>query len=124
MEAARRVESAVALPPVTPGLVHGDLAGANLLWNPDGTLSGVLDWDLASASDPAIDVACLAWFGWPTVRAITSPSTYRRARTWQAVFGLEQVSAALLADRPEPAVDAAVTRAANWLRRTAADPSD
>lgn len=124
VEAVRRVEAACALPPVTPNLVHGDLAGANLLWDADGALSGVLDWDLASASDPAIDAACLAWFGWPTVRVVTSPSTYRRARTWFAVFGLEQVSAAVLDGRPEPAVDAAVARAANWLRRTVADPSD
>lgn len=40
---------------VEPGLVHGDLAGTNLLWRADGTVSRVLDWDLAQAFDPAVD---------------------------------------------------------------------
>jgi aminoglycoside phosphotransferase (APT) family kinase protein len=51
-EARRRLGEAVALPAVPPSLVHGDLAGANLRWAPDGRLLGVLDWDWASAWDP------------------------------------------------------------------------
>ena len=117
-ESLRRVEAAAALPAVTPGLVHGDLAGANLLWNNDGGLSGVLDWDLACAFDPAVDAACLAWFGWPAVAAIVDERAYLRARTWFGVFGLEQVSAALLDSRPQGAVDELVARTAQWIRRT------
>ena len=42
-QAVRHMERAFALPPVKPGLVHGDLAGTNVLWCADGTFSGVLD---------------------------------------------------------------------------------
>ena len=52
-----------ALPPVEPGVVHGDLAGTNVPWRTDGTVYGVLDWDHAQAFDPAVDVGCLSWFG-------------------------------------------------------------
>ena len=117
-ESLRRVEAAAALPAVTPGLVHGDLAGANLLWNNDGGLSGVLDWDVACAFDPAVDAACLAWFGWAHVAAVVDERAYLRARTWFGVFGLERVSAALLDSRPEGAVNEVVVRTAQWIRRT------
>lgn len=66
-EAHRRIEEAAALPEVSPSLVHGDLAGDNMRWDDAGRLVGVLDWDLASAWDPAVDVACLSWHGWETV---------------------------------------------------------
>ena len=117
-ESFRRVEAAMALPAAPNGLVHGDLAGANLLWHPDGRLSGIIDWDLATAFDPAFDAACLAWFGWETVAAIVDARTLQRARTWFATFGLEQVTAALLGGRSEPDVESASIRAAQWVRRT------
>lgn len=100
----------------SPSLVHGDLAGHNLLWNPDGTLCGVVDWDLACAFDPAVDAACLAWFGWSTVHGVTDIETYRRARVWAAVFGLEQISAAVLQHRSEIQVAALTARIAEGLR--------
>jgi aminoglycoside phosphotransferase (APT) family kinase protein len=115
-EAARRVDAALALPPVPASLVHGDLAGHNVHWSDDGRQCiGVLDWDLAQPYDPAVDVACLAWHGWDTVRAAVDADTYARARVWFRTFGLEQVSAALLlGDAPERYVDRAVA----WLERT------
>ena len=79
-EAVGRVERALALPPVEPGLVHGDLAGTNVLWGADGTVSGVLDWDLAQAFDPAVDVGCLSWFGWDRVEAAVDGEQLHRAR--------------------------------------------
>ena len=112
----RRVEAAISLDPVEPTLVHGDLAGANLLWHDDGSLSGVVDWELASAGDPAIDAACLAWFGWPNVRAITDDGTFRRAGVWFETFGLEQLAAAVLHERPPDQLAVAAERAAAWLR--------
>ena len=39
-----------------PVLVHRDLSGENILWNPDlGELTGVIDWSDSSIGDPAID---------------------------------------------------------------------
>lgn len=93
--AARRVQAAAQLAVVPPLLVHGDLAGDNVRWHGEGSLAGVIDWDLASAWDPAVDAACLAWFGWPAVAAAVDEQTYRRARTWAATFHLESVGAAI-----------------------------
>jgi aminoglycoside phosphotransferase (APT) family kinase protein len=108
-EALRRVERALAMPAVEPGLVHGDLAGTNLLWNGDGTLAGVLDWDLAQAFDPAVDVGCLSWFGWDTVQPLVDVAQLHRA--------LEQVAAALDNGEPSTVVEQAVSRVVEHLRR-------
>ncbi|MFP5334289.1 MAG: phosphotransferase family protein [Actinomycetes bacterium] len=114
-DAARRVAAALALPPVPPSLVHGDLAGDNVLWR-DGRVVGVLDWDLAQPFDPAVDAACLAWFGWDAVRAAVDEATYDRACTWFGTFPLEHVAAALTAGMPEAVVEARVARAATLMR--------
>ncbi|MBC7290698.1 MAG: phosphotransferase [Actinotalea sp.] len=115
--AHRRLDAALALPPVPPSLVHGDLAGANVLLGDDGRVVGVLDWDLAQPADPAVDAACLAWFGWAVVEAAIDPGTARRARVWHRVFPIEQVAAALDNGEDGPAVEAAVRRASAWLVR-------
>jgi len=117
-EAVRRVQQALAMPTVEPGMVHGDLAGTNLLWRSDGTLSGVLDWDLAQAFDPAVDVGCLSWFGWDTVQAVVDAKQLHRAKVWADTFALEQVAAALDNGEPAPVVQQVVDRVANHLRRT------
>lgn len=114
-DAARRVAAALALPPVPPTLVHGDLAGDNVLWR-DGRVVGVLDWDLAQPFDPAVDAACLAWFGWDAVRGAVDEATYERARTWFGTFPLEHVAAALTAGMPEAVVQARAARAATLMR--------
>lgn len=117
-EARRRVEAAQALPAVRPHLVHGDLAGDNMRWDAEGRLVGILDWDLASAWDPAVDAACLSWHGWEAVRAATDEATFDRARIWADTFGIEQIVAALL--QGETTVTEAVTRTVAWLERTSA----
>lgn len=94
-EAQRRVRAAAQMAPAPAGLVHRDLAGDNVRWNADGSLAGVIDWDLASAWDPAVDAGCLAWFGWPTVAKAVDEGTYQRARTWAGTFHLEWVAAAI-----------------------------
>lgn len=117
-DARRRVHAVLVLDHPTR-FVHGDLAGDNVLWDGDRVV-GVLDWDLASAWDPAVDVACLAWHGWDTVRTVIDDDpTYERARTWYRVFGLEQIAAALLAGLPQDEVDAIVHDITAWLERTA-----
>ncbi|MEH3076470.1 MAG: aminoglycoside phosphotransferase family protein [Quadrisphaera sp.] len=122
-DAAARLRAAVDLPPVPPRLVHGDLAGHNLRWHADGTLAGVIDWDLASAWDPAVDLGCLVWFGWDTVDAACAglgggwPAAAERARVWFATFPLEG-PAALLDDRaPAALVAERLERVVTALRR-------
>jgi aminoglycoside phosphotransferase (APT) family kinase protein len=113
-DARRRLDEAIALPAVMPSLVHGDLAGDNVHWH-DGRVVGVIDWDWASAWDPAVDAACLAWHGWDAVRRAVDRETYARARVWQRTFGIEQIVASGL--RPSPRADV-VERTSEWLRRT------
>lgn len=90
IEAAARVA-----PPELPVLVHGDLAGSNLLWDGD-LLVGVLDWDLAVAGDQAYDVACLAdGFGWSVLENVFDATVVNRARTYRDVFLVESYLAHL-----------------------------
>lgn len=120
-EATRRIAAADALEPPVRGLVHGDLAGDNVRWDGQDVV-GVVDWDLAAAWDPAVDVACLAWHGWDTVRGITDRETYRRAVTWYRVFGLEQIAADLLSDGPADRLDQTIDRTTEWLETTPHPP--
>lgn len=117
-EARRRVEAAQDLPEVEPGLVHGDLCGYNLHWGPAGRIVGVLDWDLASPFDPAVDAACLGNHGWDAVRAAVPAEVYRRARIWYRTFGIEQVSSAILNNEPAEVLKRYVARATEFLERT------
>jgi len=110
-DAARRAADALAaLEPVPDFLVHGDLAGSNVLWS-DGAVTGVIDWDLASAGDPAIDVAALAvWHGWDVIERVCPAEVVRRARVVAATHPLQVVGFSIVNDRPE----AEVVRAAAW----------
>jgi Phosphotransferase enzyme family len=44
---------------------HGDLGPWNLLWDDDGDIAGVLDWELAGPASPLYDTGHLAWFTIP-----------------------------------------------------------
>ncbi|WP_187279741.1 aminoglycoside phosphotransferase family protein [Quadrisphaera setariae] len=122
-DAAACLRAAVDLPPVPPRLVHGDLAGHNLRWHADGTLAGVIDWDLASAWDPAVDLGCLVWFGWDAVDAACAglgggwPTAAERARVWFATFPLEGPAALLDDGAPAALVAERLERVATALRR-------
>lgn len=118
-EASRRVESALVLPAVPPRLVHGDLAGSNI-HVAGGRVVGVIDWDLAQAFDPAVDAACLGWFGWDALAAAVDPETLRRARVWYGTFGLEQVGVALQRRVGDAELASQLSRAQDWLARTTA----
>jgi aminoglycoside phosphotransferase (APT) family kinase protein len=119
-DAARRISAAQQLAPVPPSLVHGDLAGDNMRWDAHGRLAGVLDWDLASAWDPAVDAACLSWHGWDTVRNAVDEKTFARARVWAATFGIEQIGAAIVSGEPEHVIDDYIESTVGWLERTSA----
>lgn len=110
VRARRAADALAALEAVPEVLVHGDLAGSNLLWS-DGVVTGVIDWDLASAGDPAIDVAALAvWHGWDVIERVRPPEVVHRARIIAATHPLQIVCFSIVQGRPE----AEVARAATW----------
>jgi aminoglycoside phosphotransferase (APT) family kinase protein len=118
--ARNRVAAALDLPPLPPRLVHADLAGENLHWDSTGRhCVGVLDWDFAQPFDPAVDVACLSFHGWSTVRTAVDRQTYARARVWYLTFGLDHLVAAAL--RGDPLTEH-VAQAVAWLDRTQRHP--
>jgi aminoglycoside phosphotransferase (APT) family kinase protein len=111
----QRLEALLALEEVPPGLVHGDLGGCNVHFGADGELTGVLDWDLAVLSDPAIDAALVAsWHGWDVLRAATDEKTYRRALAWNDPVGIEHLHA-VFAGVPLTSVDGFVRSVVAWL---------
>ncbi|AXR73895.1 MULTISPECIES: phosphotransferase family protein [Auritidibacter] len=88
------------------GLVHGDLAGHNMLWLQDPwRLNGVLDWDQASRWDPALNPAILSlWHGAGMLPQIcSSPSELVHARVWSASMALESIENALRRQPPASA---------------------
>ncbi|MBG6192472.1 aminoglycoside phosphotransferase (APT) family kinase protein [Arthrobacter sp. CAN_A212] len=103
-ELHRRLDPLLSMDVVEPSLVHGDLAGHNIHWV-KGRLNGVLDWDLASLWDPAINVAYLSmWHGDDIAGKITDSVTAGRARVWRESLILESISRAISdgrADRVE-----------------------
>jgi aminoglycoside phosphotransferase (APT) family kinase protein len=120
-EGRRRIDAALELEPVAPALVHGDLGSANVHWAPDGSLVGVLDWDLARAFDPALDAALLSWFGWDVVAGAVDAETLRRARIWDGLFGSEHFIAVLNGIADEQ-VDRFVPYLVGWLEEQAGRP--
>ena len=106
---------------VPVSLVHGDLAGHNMRWS-EGTLRGIIDWDLAAAWDPALNTAYLSmWHGADFIDAIApGPEEARRARIWLGAMALESVydaslnpgrDVAALVEKIGPRLLAAATRA-------------
>lgn len=82
-----------ALAQVPSSLVHGDLAGHNMHWQ-DGQLSGILDWDLAAAWDPALNTAYLClWHGQDLIEQIAPDAEQaHRAHIWLGLMSLERFS--------------------------------
>jgi aminoglycoside phosphotransferase (APT) family kinase protein len=117
-EGRRRLEAALALDPLPDAVVHGDLGDSNVHWSADGKLLGILDWDLAMPGDPAIDAALMAWHGWDTVHRAVPADTYRRARTWDALFGVGHL-VATMNGRPMTNPDGFVAAIIPWLEADA-----
>ncbi|WP_019928748.1 hypothetical protein [Nocardia sp. BMG111209] len=82
----------------------------------------MLRWELAQAFDPAVDVACLSWFGWDAAARCADATTLVRVRTWYRTFGLEQVGVAILAAAPD-VLSRTIVRTCEWLDRTSERPS-
>ncbi|GAA2050146.1 hypothetical protein GCM10009839_65550 [Catenulispora yoronensis] len=112
----RRLDALLALDEVRPRLVHGDLGGGNVHFGADGEPVGVLDWDLAILSDPAIDAALVAtWHGWDVLRD-AGDGTRRRARAWDDAVGVEHLHA-VFSNEPLASVDGYVGAIVAWLER-------
>ncbi|WP_069165410.1 phosphotransferase family protein [Nocardia altamirensis] len=102
--AERELSALDSLPHLTRTIVHGDLGGANLLWdNITGRpeLRGVVDWDDAALGDPAEDYAALgAGYGTPVLRALlelahpADGDLAARIAVIQGTFALQQALAA------------------------------
>lgn len=111
-----RLDALLALGEAPVRLVHGDLGGSNVHFGEDGRLTGVLDWDMAILSDPAIDAALAAtWHGWDILRAATDYETYRRAWAWNGVIGVGHLHA-VFGNKPLSNVDGFVRSVAAWLQ--------
>lgn len=79
-------------------VVHGDLNSFNLLWEAD-MAHGVIDWDFAAISDPALDIAgILSTLGRDVAARLTDAETLRRASKHRATFPLQIACAGLLHD--------------------------
>lgn len=82
------------LPPPGPrlALVHGDYRTGNLLYDGQGRIRGVLDWEMAHLGDPLED---LAWsldplWGWPERRLAGKLAPREEAlRLWQQASSIE-----------------------------------
>ena len=111
----RHLDTLLALEEVPASLVHGDLGGSNVHFGADGKLTGVIDWDLATLADPAIDAALVAtWHGWDVLRAATDEETCRRARAWNDPVGVEHLHAVFTGE-PLSSVDGFVRAVDAWL---------
>lgn len=111
----QRLDTLLAIEEVPARLVHGDLGGSNVHFGEDGTVTGVLDWDLAILSDPAIDAALVAtWHGWDVLRSATDEETYRRAWAWEHAVGVGHLHA-VFGGKPLSHVDGLVRSVVAWL---------
>lgn len=116
--ALRIADRLAQLTNATPAMNHGDLAGANILWA-NGRVSGVLDWDLAAADDPAEDAAALGvWHGWETLANSVPADVLLRAEAFRDSFPLQLICHAIVADRGVMELERAVSRANERLRNT------
>lgn len=72
-------------------LVHGDYRSGNFLYDPNGEIRGVLDWEMAHVGDPLED---LAWsldplWGWPERRLAGALLPREEAiAIWEAASGM------------------------------------
>jgi aminoglycoside phosphotransferase (APT) family kinase protein len=75
--------------PQPPCLVHADYHFGNLLFDRDGSVAAVLDWEIAEIGQPLIDLGCLAVAGMSRggVRVGPVPGPTIGARDLAAMYG-------------------------------------
>ncbi len=92
------LEDLVAHPPRPSGLpcpIHGDPKHGNTLWNREGKLLALLDWEMAGVSDPLLDLGYVLQFYDQGDAALGAagyelPGWWSRSRTideWQRMTG-------------------------------------
>lgn len=97
-DAVRLVRALDTLTSPRTVFVHGDFGPHNLLWQ-GSRVSGLIDFDHATAGDPAMDVAPLiGLFGARAVAEITERDTLERALWHRATLSLQVAAAAHTCD--------------------------
>lgn len=93
-DAVRLVRTLETIPSPQTVFVHGDFGPHNVLWQ-GSRVTGLIDFDHATASDPAMDVAPLiGFFGARAVAEITDSDTLERALWHRATLALQVAAAA------------------------------
>lgn len=119
--ALRAIEQVVELPPAESVLVHGDLAGHNILWNGD-KLVGVIDWDHATLGDPAIDHAALGnFYGWDSLSKALDAEQLERAQILAGLLPLQSLAYVMKNGMGGAIQRLAVERADEWYLDHRAD---
>lgn len=68
-----------------PAICHGDYRSGNFLWQGDGSISGILDWEMCHVSDPLEDVAWALNPMWSVERLLPLDEAFV---LWEAESGL------------------------------------
>ena len=86
---ALRAQQPAPCPRVT--LVHGDTKPGNFAFSPDGEVSAVFDWEMATVGDPLTDIGW-AEVNWRFTGNVTSapgtPSADEMIEHWEAQTGI------------------------------------
>jgi aminoglycoside phosphotransferase (APT) family kinase protein len=96
--AIRRLRRAPPPPPRRLHVVHGDYRTGNFLYDGEGNIRGILDWEMAHLGDPLEDLAwsinrIWCWARDERVGGLTSKA--EAIRIWEAASGLRVDPAAL-----------------------------
>ncbi len=89
--AIRRLRRRPPPPAQKHAVVHGDYRTGNFLFDPEGTIRAILDWEMAHLGDPLEDIAwaCTRLWAWPDgARPGRLIETRRALETWRRVSGL------------------------------------
>jgi homoserine kinase type II len=98
-------------------VIHGDLFRDNVLWHDDGRLSGLLDFESASAGSVAFDLT-VTLLAWCYDAALEQPLARALLRGYRAVRSLREHEAAQLYDEARAAaLRFAVTRITDYELR-------
>lgn len=112
--ALQALGQALNLAKVEPTLIHGDLAGHNILWKGE-KLVGVIDWDHASIGDPAIDHAAVGnYYGWEVLERFLTKPQLQRAHVLAALLPLQSLAYTMRAGMGGAIQRLAIERADDW----------